>query len=47
MAPGENGWNCTITGKIRGRNWQERLSTLREFGRALYAFTNIDILDGC
>jgi hypothetical protein len=43
MAPGENGWNCTITGKIRGRNWQERLSTLREFGRALYAFTNIDI----
>ena len=43
MAPGENGWNCTITGKIKGQNWQERLYTLREFGRALYSFTNIDI----
>ncbi len=43
MTPEESAWNCVITGKIKGRDWQERLDTLREFGRALYAFANIDI----
>jgi hypothetical protein len=43
MTPRENTWNCTITGKIKGQDWQERLDTLREFGRALYSFANIDI----
>ncbi len=43
MTPGENTWNCAITGKIKGQDWQERLDTLREFGRALYSFANIDI----
>ncbi len=43
MTPGETSWNCMITGKIKGADWQERLDTLREFGRALYSFANIDI----
>jgi len=43
MTPRENTWNCTITGKIKGQDWQGRLDTLREFGRALYSFANIDI----
>jgi hypothetical protein len=43
MTPGENIWNCSITGKIKGQDWQERLDILREFGRALYSFANIDI----
>ncbi|KPJ97851.1 MAG: hypothetical protein AMJ60_10110 [Desulfobacterales bacterium SG8_35] len=43
MTPGEKAWNCTITGKIKGQNWQKRLDTLREFGRSLYSFANIDI----
>lgn len=43
MNPGETFWNCMITGRIKGDDWQERLDTLRDFGRALYSFTNTDI----
>jgi hypothetical protein len=43
MSPGESAWNCIITGKIKGEDWKGRLDTLREFGRALYAFPNFDI----
>jgi len=43
MTPGEAAWNCTITGRIKGDDWQERLDTLREFGRTLYGFPSFDI----
>ena len=43
MTPGETSWNCMITGKIKGQDWQKRLDTLRKFGRALYTFSNVDI----
>lgn len=43
MTPTGDNWDCTITGKIKGRDWQERLDVLREFGRSLYSFANVDI----
>ena len=43
MSPAEGFWNCMITGKIRGKDWQERLTILRDFSRDLYSFTNFDI----
>ena len=43
MTPEGGAWKCLITGKIRGQNWQERLDTLREFGKELYSFSNFDI----
>ncbi len=43
MSPAEGVWNCMITGKIRGQDWQERLNTLREFSKDLYSFSNFDI----
>lgn len=43
MAPAENFWNCMITGKIKGRDWQERLDILRRFGKDLYSFPSFDI----
>jgi len=43
MSPTEGVWNCMITGKIRGQDWQERLTILRTFGKELYNFSNFDI----
>jgi hypothetical protein len=43
MSPAEGIWNCMITGKISGQNWQERLDILRKFGKDLYSFPNFDI----
>jgi len=43
MTPTGDNWDCMITGKIKGRDWQERLDVLREFGRSLYSFANVDI----
>jgi hypothetical protein len=43
MSPADNIWNCLIAGKIKGKNWQERLTVLREFGNNLYSFSNFDI----
>jgi hypothetical protein len=43
MTPSGDYWDCTITGKIKGQDWQERLDVLREFGRSLYSFANVDI----
>ena len=43
MTPADDYWDCTITGKIKGHTWQERLDILREFGRSLYSFANVDV----
>ena len=43
MTPVNGYWDCTITGKIKGRDWQERLDILRQFGRSLFSFANVDI----
>jgi hypothetical protein len=43
MTPTGDNWDCTITGKIKGGDWQERLDILRQFGRSLYSFANVDI----
>jgi hypothetical protein len=43
MSSEERIWNCMITGKIRGQNWQERLDILRKFGKDLYSFSNFEI----
>jgi len=43
MTPTDDYWDCTITGEIKGQTWQERLDVLREFGRSLYSFANVDI----
>ncbi|MDX1776410.1 MAG: hypothetical protein R3297_07495 [Desulfobulbales bacterium] len=43
LTPAESSWNCMITGRIKGQDWQKRLDTLRKFGRDLYSFSNVDI----
>ena len=43
MTPADDYWDCTITGEIKGQSWQERLDILREFGRSLYSFANVDV----
>lgn len=43
MTPADKAWNCMITGKIKGPDWQSRLDSLRSFGRSLYSFSNVDV----
>ena len=43
MTPADEYWDCTISGEIKGQTWQERLDILRDFGRSLYSFANVEV----